>query len=104
MIFLVFQILEEGWDLLIIYIYICMDCLYYPFIVRSSSKTGEDKKKAKGDTGLSHSLFGSVYSRYACSHCKEKYKSHTHTHTHITHNRNLTFFLKTITMTYLMTH
>ena len=32
--------------------------------------------------------------------------SHTcaHTHTHITHNRNLTFFLKTITMTYLMTH
>ena len=30
--------------------------------------------------------------------------THTQTHTHITHNRNLTFFLKTITMTYLMTH
>ena len=64
-------------------------CLYYPFIIRSSSKTGEDKKKAKGGTGLSHSLFGSVYSgyvvRYVCSHCKEKYKlslTHVHTHTH----------------------
>ena len=33
--------------------------LYYPFIIRSGSKTGEDKKKAKGGTGLSHSLFGS---------------------------------------------
>ena len=33
--------------------------LYYPFIIRSSSKIGEDKKKAKGNTGLSHNLFGS---------------------------------------------
>ena len=98
--------------------------LYYPFIIRSGSKTGEDKKKAKGGTGLSHSLFGSenleegnddlfsttttkkMKRRYVCSHCNEKCDlslSHTHTHISRAHNRNL-IFLKTITLTYLMTH